>query len=90
LRTIVAEVSDRVRSLKEAVGAARITVRESRALIARSRGRPYLATHSGDAHPLPRRHCHPDETRMGKEHMIDPLTGPVQAVVKAQVERRQM
>ena len=48
LRTMVAELSDRVRSLKEVVGAARITVRESRALVARSRGRPYLATHSGE------------------------------------------
>jgi hypothetical protein len=47
LRTMVVELSDRVRSLKEVIGAANITVRESRALVARSRGRPYLATHSG-------------------------------------------
>jgi hypothetical protein len=47
-RTMVAELSDRIRSLKEVVGAATITVRESRALVARSRGRPYLATHSGE------------------------------------------
>jgi hypothetical protein len=48
LRTMVAELSDRVCSLKEVVGAASITVCESRALVARSRGRPYLATHSGE------------------------------------------
>jgi hypothetical protein len=47
-RIMVADLSERVRSLKEVVGAATITVRESRALVARSRGRPYLATHSGE------------------------------------------
>ena len=48
LRTMVAELSDRVRSLKEALGAAIITLRESRALVARSRGRPYQVTHLGE------------------------------------------
>jgi hypothetical protein len=48
LRTMVAELTDRVRSLREVVAAANVTVRESRALVARSRGRPYLAAHSGE------------------------------------------
>jgi hypothetical protein len=39
---------DELRSLGEAVHTARATVRESRALIARSRGKPYLATLSGE------------------------------------------
>jgi hypothetical protein len=39
--------SDRSRSLREAVSAARLTVRESQALVARSRGKPYLATAGG-------------------------------------------
>ena len=48
LRTMVAELSHRVCSLKEALGAAIITLRESRALVARSRGRPYQVTHLGE------------------------------------------
>lgn len=48
LRTTVQRVCDSYRSCKEAVHAAGITMRESRALVARSRGKPYLATVAGD------------------------------------------
>jgi hypothetical protein len=47
-RTTVERMNDRYRSLREAMAAARVTVRESRALVARSRGRPYLATELGE------------------------------------------
>jgi hypothetical protein len=48
MRTTVERMCDRYRSLREAMAAARITVRESRALVALSRGRPYLATELGE------------------------------------------
>lgn len=48
LRTIVEGLCDRLRSLTEANYAARVTVRESRALVAIARGKPYLATYSGE------------------------------------------
>ncbi len=41
------DLRDRCRSLQEAMIAASITMRESRALVARSRGKPYLAAASG-------------------------------------------
>ena len=47
LRMIVTELSDRVRSLREVIAATNVTLRESRALVARSRGKPYLAAQSG-------------------------------------------
>jgi hypothetical protein len=47
VRAMMEDLCDRVRSLMEARSAAAATVRESRALVARSRGRPYLATTSG-------------------------------------------
>lgn len=46
-RSQVEDLCDRSRSLREASNAARVTVRESRALVARSRGKPYLATDRG-------------------------------------------
>jgi hypothetical protein len=49
LRTSVERWSNTLRDCKEAVSAARATVRESRALVARSRGKPYLATDRGEA-----------------------------------------
>jgi hypothetical protein len=48
LRTVMEGLCDRHRSLKEANYAARVTVRESRALIAIARGKPYLATYAGE------------------------------------------
>ena len=48
LRAKVAETSERVRTLRELVASAKITMRESQALVARSRGRPYLATYLGE------------------------------------------
>jgi uncharacterized protein DUF6894 len=48
MRTTVERMCDRYRSLREAMAAARVTVRESRALVALSRGRPYLATELGE------------------------------------------
>jgi hypothetical protein len=47
-RTIMEGLCDRHRSLKEVNYAARVTVRESRALIAIAHGRPYLATYAGE------------------------------------------
>jgi len=47
LRAAVEDLHDRCRSLNEAMSAASITVRESRALIALSRGKPYLAAERG-------------------------------------------
>jgi hypothetical protein len=47
LQSMVADLSDLVRSLREVVAAASVTMRGSRALVARSRGRPYLAAQSG-------------------------------------------
>lgn len=48
LRRTVEWVCDGRRSSMEAVRAARATMRETRALVARSRGRPYLASISGE------------------------------------------
>jgi hypothetical protein len=47
LRRMVERLCENYRSSKEAIHAARITVQESRALVARSRGQPYLAATSG-------------------------------------------
>jgi uncharacterized protein DUF6894 len=47
LRKTVEQSCDRQRSFRQTVSAARATVRESRALVARSRGKPYLATEGG-------------------------------------------
>jgi hypothetical protein len=47
LRSEVEELCDRLRSLREAISAARVTLRESQALVARSRGKPYLAVDGG-------------------------------------------
>jgi hypothetical protein len=48
LRTTIERLCDSYRSLREAVHAAHATVRESRALVARSRGEPYLAAYAGE------------------------------------------
>jgi hypothetical protein len=48
MRTTVERMCDRSRSLREAIAAAKVTARESRALVALSRGRPYLATEMGE------------------------------------------
>jgi len=48
LRARMIEFCERVRALKETVASAKITMRESQALIALSRGRPYLATYRGE------------------------------------------
>lgn len=47
-RAMMQVLCDRKLSLIEAGNAVRTTLRESRALVARSRGRPYLATYRGD------------------------------------------
>ena len=47
LRMNVEQSCDTLRGFKEAMSAARATVLETRALIARSRGKPYLATVAG-------------------------------------------
>lgn len=46
-RALITESCERFRSLKEAEHAARRTISEARALVARSRGKPYLATEAG-------------------------------------------
>ena len=46
-RASVERAAEATRGLKDAVAAARTTLRESRALVARSRGKPYLATIAG-------------------------------------------
>jgi hypothetical protein len=48
-REKVEDMCNRSRSLREACSAASETVRESRALVARSRGKPYLATDRGQS-----------------------------------------
>ena len=48
IRTTLERMCERVLSLKEAISAAKVTMRESRALVALSRGRPYLATEMGE------------------------------------------
>jgi len=47
LRPAVERSCDTLRNFREAMSAARATVRESRALVARSRGKRYLATEAG-------------------------------------------
>jgi hypothetical protein len=47
VRETMVNLCDRCLSLKEAMSAASITMRESRALVARSRGKPYLAAAFG-------------------------------------------
>ncbi len=47
LRRKIEDLCDRSRSLREACSAANVTMRESRALVARSRGKPYLAIDRG-------------------------------------------
>lgn len=46
-RNLVEDVSERRRQLSEAINALNTTVTESRALVARSRGKPYLASRFG-------------------------------------------
>jgi hypothetical protein len=46
-RETIVDLCDRYRTLKEALGAATVTMRESRALVARSRGKPYLVAAFG-------------------------------------------
>jgi hypothetical protein len=48
LRSTIETVCRRQLALREAVSAVQITLRESRALVARSRGKPYLATCFGE------------------------------------------
>src|SRR5690348_7510655 len=49
LRRIVESLSERRGVLDETIQSVRATVQESRALVARSRGKPYLATRFGKA-----------------------------------------
>jgi hypothetical protein len=46
-RETVVDLCDRCRSLEEVMSTAVVTMRESRALVARSRGKPYLAAAFG-------------------------------------------
>lgn len=46
-RAVIEGWCDRARSLQEAISTARATVQESQALVARSRGKPYLAATNG-------------------------------------------
>jgi len=48
LRTSVERWCDTLRDFKQVMSTARVTVRESRALVARSRGKPYLAAVGGE------------------------------------------
>lgn len=48
VRSVMERLWDRYRSCKEAVHAAQATMRESRALVALSRGKPYLAANAGE------------------------------------------
>jgi hypothetical protein len=48
LRTAVEASCESIHSIRQIVSAAHATVRESRALVARSRGRPYLAVVRGE------------------------------------------
>jgi hypothetical protein len=47
LRGLVEDTAHRLRSLKDALCATQTTVQETRSLVARSRGKPYLAAHRG-------------------------------------------
>jgi hypothetical protein len=46
-RETIADLCDRRRTLEEAISTAVVTMRESRALVARSRGKPYLVAAFG-------------------------------------------
>jgi hypothetical protein len=48
LRAQVIAFCERVRTLREMIASAKITMRESQALVAQSQGRPYLATDRGE------------------------------------------
>jgi hypothetical protein len=48
LRMMMEQLCERHRALSEATHAAHITMRESRALVALSRGKPYLVTYAGE------------------------------------------
>lgn len=48
IRATIEAACDRHRSLRETLHSARRTVRESRALVAKSQGKPYLATERGE------------------------------------------
>jgi hypothetical protein len=48
LRRTIEASNESIRSLHKLVSAAHATVRESKALVARSRGKPYLATERGE------------------------------------------
>lgn len=48
-RTMVESASERKRLLGDAIHMAKATIQESRALVARARGRPYLASRFGKA-----------------------------------------
>ena len=48
LRKTVERSNDSLRGLHETLSSARATLRESRALVARSRGKPYLVTEGGE------------------------------------------
>jgi len=47
-RALVEKVSERKRALKDVVYACEISLRESRSLLARSRGKPYLIAENGE------------------------------------------
>ncbi len=63
-RSRIEDLCDRSRALHETYNAARITMHESRALIARSRGRPYLATEGGRS--IIRKNEEEDSSRVGR------------------------
>jgi Domain of unknown function (DUF6894) len=48
LRSLVEKVSGNKRALKDVMYAARLTLRESQSLVARSRGRPHLVCENGE------------------------------------------
>jgi hypothetical protein len=48
LRLLVEKVSGKRRALKDVMHAARVTLRESESLVARSRGRPHLIAENGE------------------------------------------
>jgi hypothetical protein len=60
-RRLIEDCCNRALSLRETCSAARITMRESRALVARSRGKPYLATEGGK--PIIRENNKEDSSR---------------------------
>ena len=48
LRSLVERVSEKKRALRDVIYAASLTLRESRSLVARSRGRPHLIAEHGE------------------------------------------